>query len=552
MESLEWNIIGKKRKAAVARSPAVYSNERYAYNADIHADRSRKENQGMSYRMKSLLWIAGFVVVALVIGAMLTSDERMPQLTTAANGTMPSPPQQRGSSIGVEVLSDAFTGVAEEMLPHVVSIATTRIVTSRRGEELPPFLRDFFGREFDFDVPSERRLHGLGSGIIISGDGYIVTNNHVISNAEDIKITLYDNRQFDAELVGADPLTEVAVVKIDGEDLPAARMGDSELLEIGEWVLAFGNPLYLTSTVTAGIISAKGRAIGIIRDQGAAGTGGSWAIENFIQTDAAINPGNSGGPLVNLRGEVVGINTAIASRTGGYQGYGFAIPINLARKIIDDLIDQGFVTRGWLGISMRPVDNAIAERFGMDRPRGAIINQVMEDSPAEKAGLQELDIILSIDGNTIERTNEVQSLVAVKEPGEEIDMEILRDGDRIEKTVELGSRKMETAAAEPEKEGAESLGMTVEKLDDRIRSRLEHDYYEDVDGLFVTGVDEYGAASEAGIRPGDLITEIEDEEVDSVSDYTAVVEEHSPGDVLIFSVMRGGSKLFAFVRIPGE
>jgi len=426
------------------------------------------------------------------------------------------------------------------------------VTASPQAKFFEPFFRDFFGRGTEPDESRERTLQGLGSGVIISSDGYIVTNNHVIENAEDIRVTLHDNRKFKAELVGTDALTEIAVIRIDGEDLPIAVLGDSDGLQIGEWVLAFGNPLHLRSTVTAGIISAKGRAIGIIRDEQAAETGGSFAIENFIQTDAAINPGNSGGPLVDLDAKVIGINTAIASRTGGYQGYGFAVPIDLARKVMDDLIDQGYVTRAWMGISMMAVNERIARRYGMDRPTGVIIQQVVDGSPADDAGLELLDIILAMEGIDIERTNEVQNMVALRDPGDEVELEILRDGKKMEKSVELGERQRTAAASRKKETDASQLGMTVQNLTPALQSQLGHDHYDPSDGVVVTEVTPYGAAWDAGIRAGDLITTVEDTDVDSVSDYRNAMKDFDGGEVVILTVQRGSGSLHAFVELPEE
>jgi serine protease Do len=508
----------------------------------------------MDSRFKKALAFYGLILAVTAI--VLVSSSDWPRITLQRQQGVVAAEEARStgrdsptSRTVARDFSQAFEAVSGEVLPSVVSIATTRVVqTAQQEEMLPPFLRDFFGR--DFNVPEEQRLRALGSGVIVSADGYIMTNNHVIENAEDITVTLYDHRQFQAELIGTDPLTEIAVVKIDQQDLPAAALGSSEQLQIGEWVLAFGNPLYLTSTVTAGIISAKGRAIGIIRDESATQSGGSYAIENFIQTDAAINQGNSGGPLVNLDGEVVGINTAIASRTGTYEGYGFAVPIDLAKKIMHDLIQQGHVTRAWLGISMRAVNERIAERYGMKRPYGALIQQVMEDSPAQKADLRPLDIILSVDGVEIERTNELQNMIALKDPGDVINLEILRDGRKMQKKVTLEQRESVPELETAREENISNLGLTVENLTPAIHSQLGHDYYEAGNGVVVTNVAPYGAAYDAGIRAGDFITAIEDYDVGSVSDYKNALKHFSEGDVVIFTVQRQENEWHAFVKLP--
>jgi len=447
----------------------------------------------------------------------------------------------------------AFTAISKDLLPTVVSIGTERIVrrSNRDQDNWGEIFRDFFGREFRGQVPETQRQQGLGSGVIVSEDGYILTNNHVLENADDIKVTLYDNRIFEGELIGTDPLTEVAILKIDGKDLPVVRLGDSEKIEIGEWVLAFGNPLGLSSTVTAGIVSAKGRDINIIQDASAGQRGGSYAIENFIQTDAAINPGNSGGPLVNLKAEVIGINTAIATRTGYYQGYGFAIPINLAKKIMNDLIEKGYVTRAWLGIGMNDVSEAAAERFGLDRPKGVLISQVMEDSPAAKAGLEELDILMQIEGKEVNHGNEIQNIIALKNPGDTVLLKILRNGKEKNVRVKLGQRDTgrETAQVQEEDE-LNNVGLTVEPLTSEIRSRLGHDYYDGEDGVIVTSVENYGAAYDAAIRARDLLVRIEDTPIRSKSDYRRAIRSFEKGKVVIFYLKRGNADFHAFVKIP--
>ncbi len=449
----------------------------------------------------------------------------------------------------------AFVRVAEELLPSVVSIFTTRRV-AENGSSLRDFFEDFFGRGMPGQQQprQERQMQGLGSGVIVDADGYILTNYHVIEGADDIQVELYDQRRFEGELVGADPLTELAVIQIKGNDLPAAKLGHSDALRIGEWVLAIGNPLRLYSTVTAGIVSGKSRALGIIRDPDAGETGGSYAIENFIQTDAAINPGNSGGALVNLKSEVIGINTAIASQTGGYQGYGFAVPIDLAKKIMKDLIEHGEVTRPWIGISMRAVTPAIAKRFDMDKPRGVLVDRVMAESPAEKAGLKTLDIILAVDDEPVNQANQVQNAVLLKNPGDALELHVYREGETKTVIVTLGKRQPQNGAGRNQQQPASPiyLGMTVERLTDSMRSRLRHNAYEGITGLLVTRVERGKAAYNANIRPGDLITRVEDQNVDTIEDYRHALAQYEPGDVLIFSIMRRYNALHAFVTLPGK
>lgn len=499
-----------------------------------------------------VLSTAGLVFIGVVVGIIFTSNFNWTSKGFASRsvvlGTQEAPSE---TILKLQDTGKAFTAVAKEVLPTVVSISTSKIIKrSPRDEEFfGPLFREFFGREFRFRIPETQKLKGLGSGVLVNKDGYILTNNHVIKNADDIKVTLFDKRQFEAKLVSTDPLTEVAVIKIEGESLPVARLGDSDKLEVGEWVLAIGNPLELTSTVTAGIVSAKSRDIGIIRDEDMDQSGGSYAINNFIQTDAAINPGNSGGALVNLRGEVIGINTAIATRTGYYQGYGFAIPINLAKKIMTDLIEKGYVSRAWLGIAMKPVNEVVAQRYNMDRPRGVLIDQVMDGSPAEKAGLKPLDILLKVDGKDMSRPNEVQNAIALKNPSDVVKLKILRGGKEKEISVKLGQRDTgkETIGIKTE-EDLPKLGLEVETLTDDLRSRFEE--YKNEEGVIVTDVQAYSIAHDARISKGDLITRIEDIPISSVSDYRKALRKFEKGQVVIFYLKRGSNKFHAFVKLP--
>lgn len=505
-------------------------------------------------KKRKILSIIFFVTLGIMVGVLLTvnldwTSKGFASKTPVIGSQAPLSPELAQ----MQNFSKAFVAVSKEVLPVVVSISTSKIVKQSPREELfPPLFREFF-KDFQFPEPESQPLQGLGSGVIVSEDGYILTNNHVIKNADDIKITLYDKRRFEAKLVGADPLTDVAVVKIEGHNLPVARLGNSDEVEIGEWVLAVGNPLYLYSTVTAGIVSAKGRAIGILQSQEEERnepSQGSYAIENFIQTDAAINPGNSGGALVNLKAEVIGINTAIATQTGGYMGYGFAIPINLAKKIMADLIEKGYVTRAWLGIAMRNVDDLVAQRYGMDHPTGVIIEKVMEDSPAEKAHLKPLDIILKIDGKEMNSSNEVQSAIALRKPGEVVTLSILRDGKPMKIQVKLGQRETgKTKEAETlTEEGVPKLGLSVKTLIPELKA--QYNAYEDQEGVLVTAVEPNSAGYDAGIRKGDLITQIEDIPIRSVSDYKKAIRSFPKGKVIIFHIQRGEDKFHAFVKLP--
>ncbi len=506
---------------------------------------------------RTKLWsTAGLVFIGIVIGVLLTSNLNWAPEGLASRDVKPvvlgAVGEPSETLLQLQETTTSFAAVSKEILPTVVSISTSRIVnrSSQSDNYFGPLLRDWFGQEWPFQMPEQQRLQGLGSGVIVSSDGYILTNNHVIQNADDIKVILYDNRSFEAELVGADPLTEIAVIKIEGKDLPVARLGDSDALQIGDWVLAVGNPFELSSTVTAGIVSALGRDINIIQEEGASSSG-SYAIENFIQTDAVINPGNSGGALVNLRAEVIGINTAIQTTTGYYQGYGFAVPINLARKIMNDLVNQGYVTRAYLGILMKAVTEEIAERYGLDRPRGVLIDQVMDDSPAKKAGLKPSDIFLKLDGQEVNQGNEIQNAIALKNPGDVVTITVLREGEEKQIRATLGERDTGREVVSDQRDSDETLpqlGLEVQNLTNDIRSRVEE--YRNSEGVIVTRVQTYSSAYDAGIRVNDLIVKIEDWEIQSVSDFQSVLRRFDKGKVVIFYIKRGDVDFHAFVRIP--
>ncbi len=512
----------------------------------------------MVTKQLKIITVAGLIFIGVIIGILLTSNFDLTPEGFATDTDVDSKSKSSDSYVAspannntnLYMKGNDFTAVAKKMLPTVVSIATTKVIEqTRRDDFWGPILKDLFGRDFEDRNPGTQKLHGLGSGILISEDGYILTNHHVIRNADDIKVTLHDNRSFEAEIVGSDPLTEVAVVKINNTDLPYAPLGNSDLVEIGEWVLAIGNPLELTSTVTAGIVSAKGRDINIIRDNNAEG---SYSIENFIQTDAAINKGNSGGALVNMKAEVIGINTAIASGTGYYAGYGFAIPINLAKRIMKDLIEKGHVIRPYVGIGMRPVDEAVAQRYNLKRISGVYIDQIIENSPAEKSGLQELDLILKIDDKEIDQGNQVQNYIAMQNPGDVVTFYVLRENPdgklkKIKIDVTLDTREPETAQTEISKDDKiTDLGLEVQNLTDEIRNRI--DEYKHEEGVIVVNVQPSSPAAEANIQRGSIIIRVEDIKITSVSDFRSAVKKVKK-EVAIFQLKLYNRKYHAFVRM---
>ncbi|MBN2429551.1 MAG: DegQ family serine endoprotease [Deltaproteobacteria bacterium] len=421
------------------------------------------------------------------------------------------PTAGRAQEQGLESLrqtGQAFRSVAKKVSPAVVFIKVVKEVSgAEAGEFFSPFgnpfddefFQRFFGQPHHFKTPKKsprkRQTVGQGSGFLITSDGYIMTNNHVVGNADKVQVKLQDGREYTAEIIGTDPPTDLAVIKIDEKDLPFLRLGDSKNLEVGDWVLAIGNPFGLSHTLTAGIVSAKGRSGMGLSD-----------YEDFIQTDAAINPGNSGGPLVNLDGEVVGINSAIVSRSGGYMGIGFAIPINLAKHIRGQLVEQGQVTRGQIGAYIQQMTPDLAKAFNLDEARGIIVTQVMEDSPAEKAGLKQGDVILEMDGKTVEKVATFRNRVALTPPGTKVELTIVRNGKTKDIYVVIG--KLETnEQGQPTTSGdLPKLGLSLQALTPELAERFG---YEGRTGVLVANVDTGSLAQRLGIRQGDLIEEID-------------------------------------------
>jgi serine protease Do len=413
-------------------------------------------------------------------------------------------------------LSQAFEQVAEGITPSVVTISTeTKAKKSKMPRGMDP-LRDFFGDDFmDRMAPTPQR--GLGTGVIVDEQGHIITNNHVIGEADEVNVRLSNERVVKASVVGKDPRTDLAVIKIKMTDkLPrTAKLGDSDKLKIGEWVVAAGASFGLDNTITAGIVSAKGRAIS-----------GGAQYEDFIQTDAAINPGNSGGPLVNLRGEIVGINTAIVSKSGGYMGIGFAIPINMAKLVMDSLISKGKVTRGWLGVGIQNLSEDLASSFDYAGTEGALVGHVDSKGPAKKAGLQQGDIIVQLGDEKIKNVNQLRNYVASVKPGTELDVVLVREGRKVTKRVSIGELPSQTEDMPVVPNGESSdLGLTVEEFDESSPRKPRSDRRR---GLMVTEVDPQGIAAKADIQPGDIIVSVNGVTVSNLSEFRDSVAK---GDV---------------------
>jgi serine protease Do len=484
---------------------------------------------------------AGLIVFTAVDKPALAKEEA----TTSNLGPGPAP---------LQALSDAFADVAVRVKPSVVTVYSEKTVKMPYfqwpfGDDSP--FRWFFG---DDNSPRPRRSQpreyqfkqtGMGSGVVIDKEGHILTNNHVVRDMDQIKVRFPGSEPYDAVVVGTDPRSDIAVIKIK-DKLPRgivpADLGDSDAIRVGDWVLAVGAPFGYEQTVTAGIISAKGR-----RDV----EQGRDHYQDFLQTDAAINPGNSGGPLVNLRGEVVGINTAIATSVGQFAGVGFAIPINMAKPVVRDLIKSGRVTRGLLGINIQPITEDLSEHFGLSGTKGALVSNVNKGSPAEKAGINAGDAIVEYNRTPIEDIDHLRNLVAATAPGTKVDIVVVRDGKRRTLSATVDEMKAEEAAgAGGEGEEAPSmpdLGLSVAPLTPQAAKQYGHD--PDAKGVLVTTVDQGSPAAEVGLQEGDLITEVNHESVANVSEFRAAMAKAKGNKNILLLVNREGASRFVVVRL---
>ena len=489
--------------------------------------------------------IAGLFLFAGVIGGVVLSSrlDWVPLADSAEPAAKLPLAEKAGPS--------SFVPVVKGATPAVVNISTTRVIKAPQGgQQAPspfmddPFFRQFFGDEFfrRFQMPRDRRESSLGSGVIVDPNGYIITNNHVIAKADEIKVLLNDKREFIGKVVGTDPKTDLAVVKINAKDLPVIPWGDSDKLEVGEYVLAIGNPFALNSTVTMGIVSAVGRANVGIAD-----------YEDFIQTDAAINPGNSGGALVNARGELVGVNTAIFSRSGGYMGVGFAVPANMTRAVMDSLIKNGKVTRGWLGVSIQDVTQNLAKQFGLTENKGALVSEVMADSPAATAGIKSGDVIVSYDGKPVDGPAMLRNLVAQTPIGKSAKIEVLRDKKRETVNIKVAEQPKEMTQADGDEEtldggGKQSAlgGLELRNLSPEISRQLG--LPPGMHGVVITGLAPDSAAAQAGVEAGDVILEINRQAVRSVNDVRKISAKLPKNEGVLLLLNRRGGKLFLVVK----
>lgn len=485
--------------------------------------------------------------IGLTVGIILTSQLNTttplnasttnPEIIPKTNGNVELTPQQTDL---ISQLNGVFTQAAENVKPSVVTIFSKKIIKTR-GYRSPFDLFDEFFRGRRPSQPEEQEYvqKGMGSGVIVDASGLILTNNHVVQGADDISVKTTDGNIYDAEIIGTDPNTDLAVVRIDAGELPAAKLGDSERLKVGEWVLAVGNPFSeeLHHTVTKGIVSAKGR-----QDLNLA------AYEDFIQTDAPINPGNSGGALVNLYGEVVGINTAIVAPRGTFAGIGFAIPVNLARRVMDDLIDKGRVVRGYLGVGIQPLNADLAETLNLKETKGAIITEVQKDSPADKAGIEPSDVVLEFNGVEIRDDDHLRFIVADIPPGKEVDAVIYRNGRKRTLSIELGER------LEPGQTFTPAVSTVIEdKLDIEISDLtpdLSNQYgYSENSGVVITRIGSKIQGSRKDLRVGDLIKEVNRKKVTSVSEFYEIIKNLEKGDRVLFLAQRGPNNFFEALEI---
>lgn len=487
--------------------------------------------------------VAAVAIITLLLGMQVATNQDTNEVSDYEMPTYNENSSEKAEDIPIRTLADfnnAIVNIAERTNPTVVTITTERTV---RQQVRSPF--EFFFRNPEGGQEQERRVSGLGSGVIVdSGEGYIITNNHVIENADQINIRLYDGDEYSAEVVGADPGSDVAVLKVDVEDLPAIPLGDSDGIRVGEMVLAIGSPLQesFAHTVSQGIISASGRS-----------SLGLNLYENYIQTDAAINPGNSGGALINSDGELIGINTAIASRSGGSQGIGFAIPINMVRSVMEDLIEDGRVARGYLGIQVGgEVDRTMARALDMDSPRGFIIGNVVQGGPADEADLKSGDVVVELNGEPVRDFMDFRIEIASASPGTEVELGIFRDGEEMSISVELGELNAdEIASVDPqvEEELAERLGFEVSDLTENIRQQLRLD--SDVNGVVVAGIQQSSRAYRQGLRQGDVILQVGNQVIENENQFYTMMNNNLEAgeDALLMRIYRQGRNMFIAIEL---
>lgn len=497
--------------------------------------------------------MGGVAVAGLVTGIFLTAKfDLNPRAravevlkegqTPAVPSTLPPAQVQPAVAIGTFAGMPSFVELAKKVGPAIVNISTTKNPPKQNpmpGGRRSPFggqrqgdpFDDFFEHFFQgpgFSMPQQRPQKSLGSGFLINNDGYILTNNHVVEGADVVQVLVDDKKKYEAKIVGTDPKTDVAVIKIEAKGLPYVTLGDSDQLQVGEWVMAVGNPFGLDHTVTAGIVSAKGRVIG------------AGPYDDFIQTDASINPGNSGGPLFNTKGEVIGVNTAIVASG---QGIGFAIPINMAKALVPQLISSGKVTRAWLGVGIQDITPELAKSFNLSDENGALISNIFPGSPAEKGGIRNGDIIRKFNGKDIKQSHDLPAMVALLPVGQEAEITLLRDGKEMTLKVKLGEmEKGEQAAEESTKTSSDELGLSVrdltpEEIIDNQLPKTDH-------GVLILGVNPESEAANVGVQRGDLLLSINNQKVNSTKEFNEASKGVKKGDIVRLFIKREDSTIY--------
>lgn len=498
-------------------------------------------------------WRSAASTMSAVALAFATAVAIAPAVQGQDQATQKQSPVPREQLRQAFALSEAFREVSKSISPSVVSIRSTQpVVMGANPRQGMPFDDEMFRRFFGDQMPDMSQIPprvGQGSGVIVRPDGYIVTNNHVVENATEIKVQLVgQTEEHDAVIVGTDPESDLAVIRIENiSGLSPAVLGNSDDLQVGDWVLAIGSPFGYDHSVTAGIVSAMSRRVGIIRDPR-----GNVGFEDFIQTDAAINPGNSGGPLVNLYGEVVGISSAISTRTGANVGIGFAIPSNMVKPVMESIIETGTVRRGALGVGIQQLTPELATYQRFDGTTGVVVSQVYPNSAAEKAGIQPRDIITKLDGQPVSDTASLMNNIARRPPGEQVQVEIFRNGRAQTRQVELGERSAQFGAATPSRNGgpagpstSQELGLTVQNLTPELAQRLAA---EDHQGVVVSRVNPNSIAGRGGLSAGDIVSKVDDRDITSVEDFNAAMSEADLQRGAALQVFRGGTARIVILK----
>ncbi|MDH4219646.1 MAG: DegQ family serine endoprotease [Candidatus Aminicenantes bacterium] len=505
----------------------------------------------MSTINRNFLFLVVFLVVGFIASILLAAPLGLSPRTTSQEQTVATEVLTDNPQVHdlLSQISKAFEESAANVSSSVVSIFAEQTVQTQSPFGLPDdafkdfFGEDFFKRFFGTPTPREekRTVRSLGSGVIVTKNGYILTNNHVVANAEKLSVVVGDNKTYEAKVIGTDPPTDVAVIKVDANDLTAAKLGNSDDVKVGQWVIAVGNPFKLFHTVTHGIISAKGRSSVGLAD-----------YEDFFQTDASINPGNSGGALADMEGYVIGINTAIASPSGGNVGIGFAIPINMAKKVMEDLISKGEVTRGYIGLVPQDINEDLAMALKLSGTEGVLVGDVDRAGPADKGGIKRGDVMVEFDGKKVENSTQLRNMAAQTKPGTPVKIGLLRDGKKVEVTVTLGERQKEGRGGQfpqepqPEAQTSQKLGLSVQTLTPDIAEQLG---YQKDSGVIVADVFSGSPAEEAGLQRGDLIKEVNRKEVRTVQDFEKKNKDLKSGDVAALLVRRGQNTFFTTIKV---